>query len=227
MNKFILDRMLVRFKNQKTQFMISSLSYYAILALIPTLLLTTTILKFFNINPYLKYQDFLDSISINNFSNLIVFIITLYMISRIFFVSIKAKFSTLKSIVLSIIFSIIIITFLGLFLSTYTLKTLIISIIMRFLLLTIFIFLIIQILSKSELKYSIIFSLITSIFSIIFISIFSLIASFFINYENYYGMLAPIFIIILIIHIFINIVIFAFICAEEFTKISKIKFIKS
>ena len=227
MNKFILDRLLIRFKNKQTQFMISSLSYYAILALIPTLLLTTTILNLFNIDVYLKYENILNSITINNFSNALVFIITLYMISRIFFTLLRTKFSLIKSVIFSIIFSIISILFLSLFFTTYVLKSNFISIVSKLTLMTIFFFLLIKFLSVSNLKYSVIFSISTSIISNIFIYAFSLIASFFINYEKYYGILAPIFIIILVIHIIINIVFFAFIGAEEFTKISKMKFVKS
>lgn len=226
MNKIIFDMFVKEFQKTKTKLLLSSLSYYAILALIPTLSLTTLILKFFEIPLYLENQEIFDSISINLISNILVSIVTIYMISRIFLIILKDKFSTIKSYLLSFAFSILLIIFLTLFLTSFTLTNNWISFSIKFLSVSFFLFLIIKIISKANYKYSLLFSLSFSLISNIFFYIFFIIASFFINYENYYGILAPIFLIILVIHILIFLFYTAFIGAEIFTKISNIKIVK-
>lgn len=226
MNEIILKLFIHRLSNPKTKLIISSLSYYAILALIPTFLLITIILKIFDVPIYLEYKYIFDKISISLISNTLVSVITIYMISRLFLIIIKEKFSPIKSIILSIIFSMLMIVFLTLFFSTYILANNYISALLKVIIVFLFLFSIILTFSRANFKYSIIFSLIASIVSNLLLYAFILSVSFFINYENYYGILAPIFLIILAIHLFIYIVCVAYIGAEEFTKISKIKIMK-
>lgn len=226
MNEIILKLFTQRLSNHKIKLIISSLSYYAILALIPTFLLITIILKTFDVPIYLEYKYIFDKISINLISNALVSFITIYMISRLFLIIIKEKFSPIKSIILSIVFSILMIAFLTLFFATYILTNNYISALLKILIVFSFLFSIILTFSRANFKYSMLFSIIASIVSNLLLYVFILSVSFFINYENYYGILAPIFLIILAIHLFIYIVCIAYIGAEEFTKISKIKILK-
>lgn len=226
MNKVIAEMILKKLNSKKTNLLLSSLSYYSILAIIPTLLVVTSLLKFLGLEIYLEYQDFFDLISLNMLSNTIISLVTLYMISRIFFVMLKDRFSLLKSLAFSIVFSLLLIIFLSSFLSTYLLQNNVLSIAIKVVLVFTFFFLLLYFISESNAKYSLIFSLVFSLVSNIFIYFFIIVTSFFINYENYYGILAPIFLIILAMNIFIYIARLAYISAEEFTKISRIKIIK-
>jgi len=226
MNKLILNRIIKRITNKNDRLLISSLSYYSILALIPTILLTTLILKTFNIPIYIKYQSFFNLISINFISNFFIVIITIYMISRVFLLLLKKHFSTIKSLSFSIALSISMIIFLTLFFTSYTIANSFFSNTIRFILIMLFFLTISLWLSTSSFKYSLLFSIFYSIISNIFLQIFFYFATFFSNYEKVYGILSPMFIIILAIHLFIYITHIIYITSEEFTKISKIKFIK-
>ena len=208
MNKFILDKLLFRFNDKQTKFKISSLSYYSILALIPTLILTVSILRFFRIEPPIKHQTFLSFLQINTLSSSIVFFITIFMLSRVFFILIKDKFSMKKSLFFALTFSLLMLIILSLFFMTYTIKNIYLNISLKLSILFCFFFLLIHFLSKSNIKYTLIFSSLTAFVSYSFFYLFSITTSFFVNYENYYGLLAPTFIIILGIHVFINIVFF-------------------
>ena len=68
MNTFILSILIKRISNQKTKLLISSLTYYAILAFLPTLLLTMLILKQFHVQFHSIYESFFVSLSANVFS---------------------------------------------------------------------------------------------------------------------------------------------------------------
>lgn len=226
MNRAILNLIIKKMNSSSNRFLVSSLSYYAILAIIPTFLLLAIILENFNISILENYKNILDKLTINWAANSIIFLVIIYMISKTFFNAYNNKFSIIKSLLLSVISSIGLIIFLTLFLSTYTIPNNILSIALKVLLIFLFSLLLFYFTSQANFKYSCLFSFFLSIFSNIFLYFFLLSASFFINYENYYGILAPIFIIILAIHLFIYITFIAYISAEEFTKISKIKFVK-
>ena len=226
MNKLILDSILKRINKKESKLLIFTLSYYAILALIPTLFFSLFILDLFSLNTTQNFPNIFQYIYKNNFTNLTVICIIIYMLFRIFFIISEKRFSILKSSILSLIFSIIFIASLSLFFTTYIFKNNLISILIKIILIFLFLFALIQIFSYSKIKYSFIFSASFSIVANLFIYIFTLATKFFINYESYYGILAPIFIVVLAIHLLIYIFFIAYIGAEEFTKISKIKFIK-
>ena len=105
-------------------------------------------------------------------------------------------------------------------------KNIYLSFIIKFILLTGTLFSIIFFIGKANAKFSLLFSTVfSSVITILFYAFFYA-ANFFINYEKYYGVLSPIFLVFLALHLFINLVSLAYICAEEFTKIPNIKFIK-
>ena len=226
MNKFILDRMLVRFKNQKTQFMISSLSYYAILALIPTFLIAITIAKFFNLQLNLQHLYFFENITINWSLNITIFIVIITMISRCFLSFYKAKFQLIKAIILSIISSVFVIAFFTFFLITNTINNTFFNFTFKILMTLFFLLILFLFTSDSNFKYSLLFSLTFSIILNLIFNCFLLAASFLLDYELYYGLLAPFFLLIIAINLSIHLIYIGYICAEEFTKISKIKFVK-
>lgn len=226
MENLLIQRIFFRMKETKTKLLIFSLSYYAILAIIPTVFLTITILDFFKISIDFKYQFIYDKIGQNIISGLVITGVVIYMISRIFLLILKDKFSFVKSLIFSIILSLIFIVILTVFLSTYALSNIYLSSFIKFLLLFSFLFILLYFLSNSNMKYSLIFTTFFSLIISAFLYFFSIISAFFINYENYYGLLAPIFTIFLAINITIHIVSIAFIVSEEFTYISKIKIIK-
>jgi uncharacterized BrkB/YihY/UPF0761 family membrane protein len=149
------------------------------------------------------------------------------MISRIFLIVLKYQFAIVKSILISLGLSLLSIAFLSTFLLTFIIENQYLKLTIQALITFIFLFIIIYALSKANLKYSLLFSIGAAITSNILIYMFFIITKFFIHYENYYGLLAPIFLIILAIHLFIYLVFIFFIGAEEFTKISSIKFVKS
>lgn len=226
MNKIIFDSIYKRITSSKTKFIASALSYYAIVAIIPTLILSIFILKTFNVNIPIIYQQILEKLSLNVFSNILISTITIYMISKVFFTILKNKKSAIKSLLLSITYSLISIAFISCFLFASVIKNTLIHFFIVNALIFSFLLVIICFSSTSKLRYSIISSLTFSVISYLFIYFFQIATSFFIDYENYYGVLAPIFLFILAIHIFIYISIYAYICAEEFTKISNIKILR-
>lgn len=226
MNKLIFEMISKRINNKNTKLIISSLTYYAILALIPTLLLTMLILKNLNLNIPYNYHNFLDKIMSDFFVDFFIVIVIFFMISRIYFFILKEKFSLSKSLVLSISFSLLSVSFLTLFITTYMINNFIVSNLIKASLLFCFFFILIYFSSISSLKYSLLVSLLFSLICNLFFYLFFYAATFFIGYENYYGFLAPVFLLILAIYLFIYISCIAYIGAEEFTKISKIKFVK-
>lgn len=227
MNRFIFKLFFKRLTNPKTKLLHSSISYYSIISLIPTISFINIILANFNFKFYYKYSNIFTHINTNKFSNLLVSIITIYMISRIFLIVLKYQFAIVKSILISLGLSLLSIAFLSTFLLTFIIENQYLKLTIQALITFIFLFIIIYALSKANLKYSLLFSIGAAITSNILIYMFFIITKFFIHYENYYGLLAPIFLIILAIHLFIYLVFIFFIGAEEFTKISSIKFVKS
>jgi hypothetical protein len=81
-------------------------------------------------------------------------------------------------------------------------------------------------LDKNTLKFSMLFSLPFSLIINLFFYFFELISISFFSYETYYGLLSPIFLLILEIHIIIHIIYLYFLFSNTYTKISKIKVIK-
>lgn len=226
MTKIIFDLLIKRITNKNTKLLISSLTYYSIISLIPTLLLTTLILDFFHLQINMDLTVIFNYIGGSFWSNFIIVFFSIYLISRIFFVILKDRFSLPKSLIFSIAGSLLLIIFLVSFISSYLIENFYLENIIKLLLLFTLLFLIIFMVSKSNLKYSLIFSSAFSLVSLILFYGFFYAATFFINYENYYGILAPIFLIILAINLFINLIYITYIGAEEFTKISNIRFIK-
>lgn len=226
MEKLLIENILLRLKKTKTKLLISSLSYYAILAIIPTLFLSTIILDFFNISLNLKYEFIFNKTGESMISGFIITGVVIYMISRVFLLLLKDKFSTLKSIIYSVLFSFVFIAIFTIFLSTYTLNSPYWNYLFKFLTIFILLFILLYFSSDSNYKYSLAFSLLFSLIINTFLFFFSIASTFFLNYENYYGLLAPIFIIFLAIKLIIYIIMFSYISSEEFTKISSIKFIK-
>lgn len=225
MNKLILDMIVKRLKKTDSKLLISSISYYAFLAIIPTIIFSISIVKFFNLDIDSTYLKIIDIISINPLSNTLIFFIVTYMISRIFYVILRKKFKTLKSLLFSFLFSFVLIFFFVIFFTLYRLN-IVLSLLFKFILVFILLFLILHISSEAKLKYSLLFSLSFSLVINTFLYLFSIVSYFFIDYNQYYGIFAPIFLSILTIHLTIYIVYIAYICAEEFTKISNIKILK-
>ena len=226
MNKLILSLITKRLKQQKHNFLLTALTYYVVLAFIPTYLLTLFLLEQLGIN--VKTHWFLlDNLFATNWiANTSVSIVIFYMISRAFFILYQNRFSTIKSFFLTVLTSILLIIFLTFFVYSYAIDFPLLSITLRMILTCFFLFFIYYFTSISSLKYSIIFSCAFSVISNIFLYFFRIITSFFINYETYYGSFSPIFIIILTLHLLIYILYIGYVCAEEFTKISSIKFVK-
>ena len=225
MNKLILNSILKRIEKEKTKLLISSLTYYAILAIIPTSVLSITLLNIFNRGSN-YYQILFSKLSLNLFSNIIISSITIYMISRIFFLIIREKKTLIKSLFYSILFAIVFVLMFTVFLYTTSIKNVYLNWSLKLTSIFLFSFSTIHFISKSKLKYSVIFSLLFCLISNIFIFIFTTATNFFINYESYYGVLAPIFLLILSLNLFIYMFIIAYISSEEFTNFSNIKIIK-
>lgn len=226
MEQLLIQRIILRIKDSKTKLLVSSLSYYAILAIIPTIFLTINVLNIFKVPLDFNHQFIRDKIGGNIVSGVVITGIVIYMISRAFLLIFKSKYPFIKSLIFSIILSIIFIIILTVFLATYTVSNLYLSNLIKILLLFIALLIFLYFVSNSNMKYSLIFSAFFSPTLATFFYFFAKISAFFIHYENYYGILAPIFIIFLAINIAINIISIAYISSEEFTYISKIKIIK-
>lgn len=226
MNRLIFNSILKRIEKKETKLIISSLTYYAILAIIPTIILSVIILKFFNVSSYLKYEEAIQKFSLNTFPNIILSLVTIYMISRAFYLILKSKYSLIKSVIYSMLFALMFILFSTSFLYILSIRNIISGVFLKSALTFAFSFIIIHFLSTSKLRYSIIVSFFFSIVSNVFIFIFTSATTFFLNYENYYGIFAPIFLLILALNLFLYITAIAYICAEEFTFFSNIKILK-
>lgn len=227
MNKIILDRILKKLSKKQTKMLIFSLSYYAVLSLFPTILLLYNLLDSISLNSRLYFFDNYQYLLSKNFINITVFCIIIFMISRMFFLLLHERFSLKKSLVFSLIFAISFILFLCSFFLSFLLENIFFSICVKFLLIFVFILSLLVVISEANLKYSLWFSFGFSIISLFYIYFFSLISNYFLDYENIYGILAPFFIVILELHLYIYLIFLSYIGAEEFTKISRIKFIKS
>lgn len=226
MSIILINNLFKRLNNKNTTLLIASFTYHSIISLIPTLLLTTLILNYLNIKMVLDLDFLFIHIGNNFWTNFLICFFSIYWISKNFFIILKERFSLIKSLIFSFFGSIIIILFLTSFISTYLIDNLPLSNLAKLLTLFAFLFTIINVISNANFKYSFIFSLSFSAVSLLLFHTFFNIANFFVNYEKYYGILAPIFLIILAIHLFIYIIYFAYVGAEEFTKISNIRFVK-
>ena len=224
MNRLIFNQIAKRINANK--FHISSLTYYAILSIIPTFLLVKLLLNFFHLNYDNNYSYLFDYIKENQTFDIIVFSVITYMISRTFFFMYQNRFSTLKSLIFSFISSVFLVVFFACFIMSQSIRNPLLSILLKGVVTFLFCFLLLYFISKSNLKYSLIFSLSFSVISNIFIYFFISLTTFFLNYEKYYGVFAPFFLTILAIHLSIYLLYITYISSEEFTKISKIKFIK-
>ena len=226
MNGLIMRIIVSRINSKRSNFVVSSVSYYAILTLIPTFVISASVIEMIGFDLPKEYKYIFTNLTTSNISNIIIILLMFFMISKAFFSAFSNKFNSKKSLFLSIISTFTTITFLIFFLLSYTFKSPVLSFLGRVVFSAVFLFLTLKFMSKSNLKYSIIFSIIFSFFLNFLLKLFLLAAEFFINYERYYGVLAPIFIAILALHFTIYFTFIAYVCAEEFTKISKIKFVK-
>lgn len=226
MSIFLINNLFKRINSKNTNLLIASFTYHSIISLIPTLLLTMLILNYLNIKMIFDLDFLFVHIGNNFWANFLICFFSIYWISKNFFIILKERFSLIKSLIFSFFGSLIIILFLTSFISTYLIDNIAVSNLAKLLTLFMFLFVIITTISSANFKYSFIFSLAFSAVSLLVFHAFFSIAIFFIDYEKYYGILAPIFLIILSIHLFIHIIYFAYIGAEEFTKISNIRFIK-
>lgn len=227
MNKLILNSIFKKLENKNNKLLVSSLSFQAILAIIPTIISTSMILNFFDISIPENFSFLLILINKSWIPNSLVFLFSFYIISKLFYSILKVNYSFKKAIIFSAFSSLLTIAFLIAFFLTYILKNNLITILAKTSITFIFAFSIFEIFGRSSFKYNVIFSVLFSIISTTFIYIFSLVFFFFIEYEKYYGFLSPIFISIILVHYLIYIALTFYICSEEFTKFSKIKFIKS
>ena len=219
----ILEKMLKRIFNKNTTLLISSLTYHSIIALIPTMLLTMLILNYLNLNITLNIEEIFTYIGRDLISNLIIASFTIYLISRAFFILFKERFTLLKSLLFSISGSIFIIVFSTSFLMTYLIQNSYLEPLVKLVVIFIFFLTINTVMSEANFKFSLLFSLSFSSISFLMFYFFFNVGKSLLNYENYYGILAPIFLIILAINLFIYIVYFSYIGAEEFTINSNIK----
>ena len=227
MNKIIFETILKRFNSNARKHLTISLTYYCILALLPTILILSLITSFFNISIIVKHDFFYSKDTLNFVPNIIFFATAIYLISRVFSVVYRQKNGPIKSFVISLAFSLISISFLTIFIFTFTIKSTYIKLFLQFMILCFFLFIIIRFFSYSSSRYALIFSAIFSPIAILLIYGFALVSQFFINYENLYGILSPLFLFIFLLNILINVASIFYISSEEFTKISKIKFIKT
>ena len=224
MERMILKTILKDFFSKKTKLLICTLTYYTILALIPSIIAITMILSLLKINilPALP-KEFLNLKT--SFSTLTIFAISLYFVARIFNVLISKK-SGYNELILSFVLSIISVTFIIMFLFTFfitnsALQFIIQSSLISFILVLINYFFIGEF-SASSFATSSLFSLIIMGFFYFFLFL----SKDYINLENYYGFLGPIFMSILVIHIVINIAYLNFCVAKTYASFSGIKFIK-
>ena len=226
MNKAILKLFLRQLFNEKTTLIISTLTYYFLLAIIPTFLLLNLLLKsihFSSLN-----LPFINAFSYDfSFSFIIsLLLITLCLLSRVFFTFLQTKRSIKYSFLYSLLLSFAFFVLLTLFLCTFLLENSFIKHVFLFILLTITLIIISVVINVKVLKYSLIFSSPFSIIICCFLYLFEAFSTQFLQYENYYGLLAPLFIFILEINLVIYLIYSYYLLSETYTKISNIKIIK-
>jgi len=226
MNKAILSVFIKRLFDTKTNLIISTLTYYFLLAIIPTFLLLNLLLEFIHIQPFnLPFK----TLSSSNFSlsfTISLLLISLYLLSRVFFTFLQTKKSFKFSLLFSLLLSLATIILLSLLILTFIIKNHFLRLVFRVTILAITLILINLIIDMKNIKYSLIFSLPFSAIINVFFYIFELFSKQFLEYENYYGLLAPLFIFILEINIVIYLIYIYYLLTETYTKISSIKFIK-
>ena len=224
MERIILKAIIKDFFNKNTKLLICTITYYTILALIPSIIAITMILNTLKIDviPTLP-KEFLTIKT--GFSTLTIFIISLYFIGRIFYVLVNKK-RTNNQLFLSSILALISIAFTMLFLFTFFIEIDLIKFIIQSALIS---FILTSINCFSLRNFSISSFIISSLFSLIimvFFHFFLLLSKDFINLDNYYGFLGPFFMSILVIHIVVNIAYLSFSTAKAYSTFSSIKFIK-
>ena len=227
MNKLMLNLIFKKLESKNTKLLISSLSFQIILAIIPAIISISSILIFFNISITSEYQFLLILINKKTIQNSLAFVFSFYIISKLFFSISSLKHPIKYSFILSITLTITTILFIALFSATYIITNTLLSVLLKLILILLISFFIFSFFANSTFKYNLVFSTAFSVASSTFIFIFNLVFSFLIQYENYYGFLAPFFTTVILIHYLIYLGALFFICAETFTKFSKIKFIKS
>ena len=223
MSDTMIEKILKRAFNKNTTLLISAITYHSIISLIPTLLLTLLILDYLSIDIGINLDNIFIYIGGNLWTNLLIASFTIYLISRMFLILFKDKFSLIKSLFFSILGSIFTILFCTSFLLTYLIENNYLEPIFKLLVLLAFFLIVNLTLTPQNLKHSLLFSLPFSTISFLLFYFFFTLGKSLTNYENYYGILSPIFLIILAINSFIYIVYISYIITDEFTKNSIIK----
>lgn len=226
MNKTILNAIIQDFLSHKTKLILCTLTYYTIIAFIPTFFVVSTLFEILNISTNISFLNSLDITLESNSYILILSIISLYLLSRIFFSFLEVRFELKKAFLYSFLLSFTFIVFLCFFVMSFMIKTSYLRTIFRIVSIAIGLLIISNFLEKKNFKYSLIFSIPFSLIINLFFYLFEITSSRFIAYENYYGFFAPLFVLILEIHIVIHIIYLYYLFTTIYTKISNIKFIK-
>lgn len=224
MNKLIFQHIMQDFLSYKARLLICTITYYSILALIPAaVLVSKTFSKFDStfINPvFIKTGDIYYNASI-----VTMCVISIVFLSRIF----RYFYPTdllIKRIVKSIFLSIITALSFFIFVAIFSLKNPLIKLVAQVIFVIIFLSILDITLFKKMNKTSLIITSVFSVFIVLFAYAFELISSSIINYEDYYGFLSPIFLIILEIYFIINLAFLNFIFIKYFRLFERINFVK-
>ena len=225
MTRYIFNLIFRSYQSRPSGIIVASLTYNAILALIPTIILTLNLIS--PLSKEIPLYDLIENLSIPNLvSNIFIFTIVFTMLIRLFLEPLKRKYSLVKALIFSLISAVMLVAAMSLFLITYIISNQVLQTITRILLAFIFSLFVLKLFTKSNLKYSFIFSLTLSVIFVIYINFFVLLTKYFIDYRPMYGILAPLFVIILGINGLIFILYFSSIASEQFTKISNVKILK-
>lgn len=224
MNKLIIKKIFMDFFKRKSRLLISAITYYVILSFVPALIVANKFFLLINWN----FSNTLISKTRNletPLSLLIILFVAIYLTSKIFhlFSNKNNRFlATIKSFLWALFFIVELIIFIALFsVENLFLQLLFQSIILLFFLLEIVVITFKKI-SFIEIISSTIFSIIISCF----VYTFEIIAPHIFDYENYYSYLAPLFLIILEIHIVINLIYLNLVFVKNYQCFSSIKVIK-
>ena len=222
MNRVILSNIISEFFSKNNKLIICSLSYHIAIALVPNLLLVYKLLSTFNIN---ASSSFLLKIGplYSESSLLIIFGISLLLLYKGFHMIFYDKSNPFLPLFLSFF----IITFLPAITLSSIIKNTMLKICFQFFLTVVLLILFNYISNKKISIISFVFSSLFSFILIAFYFFFEVIEKEFLHYDNYYGYLSPLFLILLEIYISINIIYLNTSTIKVIEKFSVIKFIKS
>ena len=224
MNKLIVKNIFSDFFSQKSRLLIGAITYYVILAFVPALIVAK---KFFLLINW-RFSDDLISKTGNletPISLLIILFVTIYLTSKIFRLF-SNKTNHLLATIKSFLWTALFIIELVIFISLFSIENLLLQLLFQSIILLLFLSEILAIRFKKISFIGIVSSAIFSIVISCFIYTFEIISPHIFDYENYYSYLAPLFLIILEIHIVINLIYLNLVFVKNFQCFSSIKVIK-